>query len=402
MPTNSLNFRDMLFSADESLRKTLFSDRKLLTKLSDFYQSYLLVASGAIPVEATSENKFQGLKYYLEQFPADFMRGKAKEIFRGNTLIDAIKVDIQKGRTVLKIDTTGLTPQEKAKLSDGWADLYRSGERGKALAEHLFYYNFFRTGIGFSPKSFMGLFPTLLKGKIRGYNDSFKVHTDKFASNVVGENVLEQFIRNNANDNKLVPKIKLGKDGASYTIEDGLYTFSGKNFDMVSGKPYIKIRVNGRDILLKRISENTLADISTYEQLSLLGNDGEFFEVFTDSNYTPIMDTQTVREQVDEGEISEESPAEVDLNNDSTQQPITTEEQKRRSTLIRNILLKIFESTGRTREQSENKINQYKNKSEEEKASLEQKMKDFFKNRLEKLGIKYNDELVDEVYEELC
>lgn len=591
MPTNSLNFRDMVFSADEDLQKTLFNDRKLLTKLSDFYQSYLLVASGAIPVETptvpnlyegyefysggaegsdifwsdtatkttgiktshitvkdfdrltqdrkqeieaeyqevvkllgrrpldassysgklvrrdmmqadsadaifavgqlgnnglvnggtgyattrgiirgvpvhlfdqtsnswkvwdsstrqfvaepeptitrnaaligtrklqdngraavssimnklrssqsskagSSINKYQGLKYYIEQFPADFMRGKAKEIFRGNTLIDAIKVDIQKGRTVLKIDTTGLTPQEKAKLSDGWADLYRSGERGKALAEHLFYYNFFRTGIGFSPKSFMALFPTRLKGKIRGYNEAFRVHTDKFASNVSGDMVLDQFVRNNANDNKLAPKIKLGKDGASYTIENGLYVFRDKNFDFVSGKPYIKIKVNGKDTLLKRVSEeNKLARVVSYEELSLLGNDGEFFEVFTDPNYKPIMDTQTVREQVEEGETDEVSPAEVDLGEGNTQTPVTTDEQKRRSTLMRNILLKIFESTGRTREQSENKMKQYKDKSNEEKEGLKDKMKDFFKNRLEKLGIKYDEDLVDELYEELC
>lgn len=69
---------------------------------------------------------------------------------------------------------------------------------------------------------------------------------------------------------------------------------------------------------------------------------------------------------------------------------------------MRNILLKIFESTGRTREQSENKMKQYKDKSNEEKEGLKDKMKDFFKNRLEKLGIKYDEDLVDELYEELC
>lgn len=252
MPANSLSFRGMLKAADQDLQRTLYSDRKTLSELSDFYQSYLLIASGAIKTIATKENPYQGLKYYIEKFPADFMRAKAKEIFKGNALIDAIKLDIQKGRAVLRVDTTGLTTQDKEKLGDAWADLYRSGERGKKLAEHLFYYNFWRTGIGFSPKSFMNLFPSRLKEEIPNYMESFRVHSDKFAANVTGSTVLDQFVRNNVDNNKLVPRIKIGKEGTNPAVSDGIYTFRGKDFDTVKGKYYIKVNQAGKDILLER------------------------------------------------------------------------------------------------------------------------------------------------------
>lgn len=402
MPANSENFRSMLFSADADLKRALFSDRKTLNELSDFYQSYLLVASGAVPTEATAENKHQGLKYYLEQFPADFMRGKAKELFKGNALIDAIRVDVQKGRTVLKIDTTGLTTQEKERLSDGWADLYRSGERGKKLAEHLFYYNFFRTGIGFSPKSFMALFPARLKDKITGYNETFSVHSRNFARNVAASMVLDQFARNNADNNKLVPKVKIeGKDSLKVEVDGNDYVFKGDSYDAVADKYYIKTKIKGKDVLLKRKdrSKNTTLKTVRFNALSLLGNNGEYFEVSTNEIYTPLADTPTVVEQRKEGPMTEISPNQV--HSDDAPAPVTHNEEKQRSR-IADLLLRVFMTNGRTKEQAEGKIAQYKEKSDAEQKQFENAMKGFIEKKLKELGIDYNQELIEDVYEELC
>ena len=402
MPANSDNFRNMLFSADADLKRALFSDRKTLNELSDFYQSYLLVASGAVPTEATAQNKYQGLRYYLEQFPADFMRGKAKEIFKGNALVDAIRVDVQKGRTILKINTTGLTTQEKERLSDGWADLYKSGERGKKLAEHLFYYNFFRTGIGFSPKSFMALFPARLKDKITGYNETFSVHSKDFASNVAANTVLDQFVRNNADNNKLVPKVKIGGEGGlKVEITSGDYVFKGDSFDAVADKYYIKTKIKGKDVLLKRKerSKNTKLKTVTFNALSLLGNNGEYFEVSTNEAYTPLADTPTVVGQRKEGPMAEVSPSQV--NSDDAPAAVTHNEEKQRSR-VADLLLRVFMTNGRTKEQAEGKIAQYKAKPKSEQRQFEKAMKDFIENKLKELGIEYNQKLIEDVYEELC
>ena len=412
MPANSFNFRDMLKSADSDLKKSLFGDRKTLSELSDFYQSYLLVASGAIPVEATPENKYQGLKYYIEQFPQDFIRGKAKEVFKGNPLIDAIKLDVQKGRAVLKIDTVGLTTQDKERLGDGWADLYKSGERGKKLAEHLFYYNFWRTGIGFSPKSFMGLFPTRLKSKIPGYNEAFIVHTNKFAKNVNGFNVLSQFIRNNADNNKIAPKIKVGKEGTNpSTIKDDAgnivaYVFSGKDYSAVKNKAYIKIKSGGKDILLERYGESNESkknQIAHYRILSLLGNNGEYFEASTNKAYKPLSETTETKEQKNEGQMEEVSGARILVDDipAATDNP-SLRVQADRATRIRNKLLEMFQSTGRTAEQAQAEMDRFKAKPGEEKQGYRGAMKKFIANKLEKEGIKYNDALLEEMFNELC
>jgi len=403
MPANSSNFRLMLNRADADLKRTLFGDRKTLSELSDFYQSYLLIASGAIPIEATAENKHQGLKYYLEQFPQDFMRGNAKELFKGNALIDAIKVDIQKNRTVLKVDTTGLTTQDKEKLGDGWADLYRSGERGRKLAEHLFYYNFWRTGIGFSPKSFMGLFPTRLKSKIAGYNSTFTIHSGSFAYNTGnGELILDQFVQNNADNNKLAPKIKIGKDGTNPKREGANYIFEGNDYFTVADKYYIKIKSGGKDILLKRVAKDNIGTRAYYQELTLMGNNGEYFEASTNPTYTPLASVATVKEQKNDTQLDEVTPTEAQVNEVPSATDVAEQAKVKRATKIRNKILELFMMSGRTEAEARQKIQEFKEKSQKEKDALRNPMKEFFAKKLTQLGIEYKESLLDEMYDELC
>lgn len=402
MPANSLSFRNMLSSADSDVKRALFGDRKTLSELSDFYQSYLLIASGAIPTEATKENPHQGLKYYLEKFPEDFMRAKAKELFKGNALIDAIKLDIQKGRAVLKVDTTGLTTQDKERLGDGWADLYKSGERGRKLAEHLFYYNFWRTGIGFSPKSFMGLFPTRLKSKIRGYNEAFTVHSDRFAVNVEGAIVLDQFVRNNADNNKIAPKIRIGEGGVKFIRDRESYVFSGENYEAIKDKFYIKIKSGNRDILLKRIGDNDITRSASYVELSLLGNNGEYFEASLNRNYIPLTQTTEAKQQNNEGQMEEVENNQVHIDDVPVVDKATSEQQTRRAEKIKDMLLKMFMMTGRTEEQAQAKIDEFKAKSPSEQNKFREPMKKFIANKFEQMGIKYDEKLLEEMYEELC
>jgi len=402
MPANSLSFRNMLSSADSDLKRVLYGDRKTLSELSDFYQSYLLIASGAIPVAATRENPHQGLKYYLEKFPQDFMRANAKELFKGNSLIDAIKLDVQKGRTVLRVDTTGLTTQDKEKLGDGWADLYKSGGRGQKLAEHLFYYNFWRTGIGFSPKSFMGLFPTRLKSKINGYNAAFNVNSNKFADGVVGLQVLDQFVRNNADNNKLAPKVKLGKDGVNPERQNNNWVFRDKDYFAVRDKFYIKVRSGNRDILLKRIAKNNEGSTAVFTELSLLGNNGEYFEASLDRSYTPLAQTTEVKEQNNEGQMQHVTNNQVQAEDVPISSEPTQETVSKRTTKIRDMLLKMFMMSGRTEEQAKAKLEEYKNKSSEEQNKFKPQMKKFIANKFDQLNIKYNEDLLEEMYNELC
>ena len=406
MPANSPNFRKMLLTADKDesndMKRILYGDRKILSELSDYYQSYLLIASGAIPLEATAKNKYQGLKYYIEQFPADFMRGNAKEVFKGNALIDAIRLDVQRDRAVLKVDITGLTTQDKEKLGDAWADLYRSGERGKKLAEHLFYYNFWRTGIGFSPKSFMNLFPTVLKSNIQGYNSTFNVHSGVYADNVSVDMVLEQYVRSNADNNKLAPRVKIGgKEGTNPTITNGDYMFYGKDYVKVGDKPYIKTKQNGNDILLKRISKDSKTQTAHFVEVSMLGNNGEYYEASLSRDYKPLAQTSKVTEQKKDAPMSE-----VDLQHQIDDVPVHEDnslaEQKKRAGELREMLLEMSVMSGKTEEQAVASLEAFKKKTAQEKVALKETMQESMRNFFDQIGVEYNEELIEDLYSEMC
>lgn len=400
MPTNSANFRKIIQDAPESISRILLNDIKTFSELSDFYQSYLLVASGVIPTTANNENKHRGLQYYIEQFPSDFVKLEAKKLFEGNKFVEAIRTDIQNGRLVLKLNTTGMSAQEKEKLSDGWVDLYNSGERGKKLAEHLFYYNFFRTGIGFNPKSFMGLFPTLLKSKIAGYNEAFMVHSNNYAKNVSTKLVLDQFIRNNADNNKLVPRITTGKDGYTTRIpvnkNDGdLIVDNAANLE---DKPYIKIKKDNKITLYKRVGKVKGTDSLIFKEIEVLGNNGEYFEVSLDSNYKAIKPNTNISEQNKDGQIQEASIQEV-VTDDIPQSTTVTKQQKTdRAKKILSKIIEWYQRAGKTADD----VFAYTRRSSEEKQRLEPYMKKFFKENAEREGWKYDEKLIQEFYDSIC
>lgn len=401
MPANSEKFREIITASDDDISRILLSDRKTLSELSDFFQSYLLVANGTIPIAATQENKFQGLEYYVSKFPMDFMKGNAKVLFKGNALIDAIKLDFQNNKPVLKVDTTGLDNLAKEKLSDGWEDLYNSGERGRKLAEHLFYYNFWRTGIGFSPKSFMGLFPVGLKNKIAGYNETYVVDNNSFAENVEPMNVLDQFVMNNADNNKVAPRVRLvGPEALKYEKDGRTYTFTGDTYFSVGDKLYIKSKVGGSDVLLKRTSKNKDSHIATFVEIPILGNNGEYFEAYTGNKYTPLNKVATITEVKIEGEVPEVSPTEAITESADAYTPVTPQEEVKRTSKYREMLIKAFQTAGRTREQAIAKLDAYKDRTD--KKQFEKAMKGFLKSRFTDLGIEFNDETIEEAYEEMC
>ena len=405
MPVNSDFFRSIVLSTSaEDIRRAFMNDRKLLSQFGDFFQSYLLVASDVIKVD--DKEKFSGLKYYIEQFPRDFMRGKAKERFRGNALIDAIKFDIQKGRLVLKVDISGLDQGVKNRYSDAWADLYNSGESGQKLAMHLFNYNFFRTGIGFSPKSFMNLLPISMRDKIKGYNKAYEVHSDEFGNNVSPEILLDQFIRNNADNNKLVPWVDIPKGetlkNATVKLSDSdtnTYEMSHDKYD-VKNKTYIKVKVGNETKLLKKINSNKKE--SFFKEISMLGNNGEYFEVSLSNITKALNNTTEVTEQ------NKDTDRQEITNNESNAETIETsversdEQVQKRVQEIYDLVDTAFRTYGLSDEQIKVQREQIKGYSEEKKQSVKDNVKKFFVDNLSKKNIKVDDKTVEEMYKSLC
>ena len=96
-------------------------------------------------------------------------------------------------------------------------------------------------------------------------------------------------------------------------LKNGHLLARGNNYYKVSGSPYIKMNVEGKDILFKRIDYSEENKFAEYEQLSTLGNNGEYFEAFaSDSiNSTPQENTTTIERGTivsDQLSYSEDNP----------------------------------------------------------------------------------------------
>ena len=376
MPANSTGFRNILDSMTEEMSNIIYSDRKLLSSLSDFYQSYLMIASGAA--------KEGQLVNYINGFPAWFFKQGFKEKYKDNALVQAIKLDVNKetGRATLKVDTTGLDTQQKEVLSSAWIDLHKLDPD---LSTKLFMYNFFRTGIGFSPKTFMGLVPTYVKERIPSYLESYRT-----LPSVSPALVLDQFIRNNWDNSKLVPKktVKYAMHGETLEI------YRAEEVKEMSKVPYFRMKSKGSDTLWRQVSKTETAVY--YEEISPLGNNGEYLEMST-SNIVKAKEIPAVaKEQSQESQISE-------VSNQETDSVVPTSTTPKESDIV-ELIYQVLENgkTVTSREQAVAKAAEFKGKSEAEKRSLESGMKKYIRNRLEKLGISYDSAKIDEVYKVMC
>lgn len=378
MSANSTGFRQILDTMPRSLADIIYRDRKLFNSLSDFYQSYLMLDK---VVDSRQ------LPNYTEGFPRWFLKQGFKEKYKDNALIQAIKLEVNKetGRVSLKVDTTGLDTQQKEILSSAWIDLHKDNPE---LSTHLFMYNFFKTGIGFSPKSFMSLVPVYIKERIPGYTETFRV-----LPSVMPENVIDQFIRNNWGNDKLVPRKRV-----KYRLNNGtLEIYKADEVSKMKNVPYFKMEIKGVDTLWVQTGKSDTAVY--YTQIDPLGNNGEYLEISTE------VISKSKKIPVKAQELNTDSQVENTLNHSIDNMdlnPSTPNRAEERETA--ELIYRILEN-GKTilnREQAVAKFNEFKGKSKAEKKSLESGMKKFIKNRLEKLGISYDASKIDELYKAMC
>jgi hypothetical protein len=309
--TASKKFESVLNAVPSELQFALYSNDALLKSLADFFQSYLLVQSGVI--------KASELKRYTTEFVTDYLNGKytKDEKVANNPLIQAIqpKLISKKGepdRYALNIDTTGMEQSEKDALSAGWAQLEKDDP---TLSHMLFAYNFFRGGIGFSPKTFMGLVPIQVKESIQGYNETFERLPDVDANAIVN-----QWIRNNWTNTSLVTRVT-GKD---CTAETRTITFSGYNeMSKIYNSPFIRVHTKDGDFLFQESSRNN--NSATYVQITPLGNNKEYLEMY------PSDTPSTAVDPLQRGQVSLETQDYdvAETREDDPEVPQTPEEQTR-------------------------------------------------------------------------
>lgn len=195
-------------------------------------------------------------------------------------------------RTYLSVQTLDLSNTDIDKLKNGWIDLYREEEKKieldpnhKNMAVELLKYNFFRGGIGFSPKTFMKLLHTYLKTVVTingvAYTDIFRN-----IAQVNVRTVMDSFIRSNADEYSLVPTVKLNAgDFQVYNKVLGeIQVMHPESFD---GVTFFKV-INSRNMITGRAESYSLyrlvyqaPGVMRYRLVPQLGERGDYFEAYT-------------------------------------------------------------------------------------------------------------------------
>lgn len=316
MPAGSVGFRNLLTQLPKDIADKMYGDKKLLDQFSNFYQSYLLVQSGVID----SKN----LKDYATAFPKWFMEQNFKDEFPNNELIQAIRMNVSKktGHPYLTINITGMDEQRKEELRSAWIDLHKADPK---LSKMLFDYSFFRAGIGFSPKTFMALVPTYVKERLMNENTGASyVDTYRHFPTVVPKLVINQFIRNNWDNTKLVPW-KGGKDTHyNVNLKTGeLRVYRPEEIADLTDVSYMKTKVSKETYLwhLETSSPNELI----FKRVKPLGNNGEYLEISTSEIINPLSDTSSVSEDKVTATVQESA---TDLKTESHQESSAEESVK--------------------------------------------------------------------------
>lgn len=396
MPTNSVKFRTILATLEKyGLTEKVFSDKKLLDQLSTFYQSYMLMASGLID----SKN----LSYYINDFPKKFLEYQKNDKYSGNALIQAIKLNYsrQTNKPFLQIKITGMDAKEKEELSSAWVDLYKQDQK---LATALFQYSFFRAGIGFSPKTFMALVPVYIKSHlsktIDGETVTYKdVYKGKFNDQIVDDNVIDQFVRNNWDNNKLVPWVNPKKSHLSISYNSKTMTaYDKEGRSALAGKMYVKTSSNGTTYLWKKrgVLFNPEEQTMIYDMVAPLGNNGEYLEISTNEIKKALTDTKKPEVKDNQADLDIESNTTTDNSTLSSTTIDTKAEEKKEeknAVSLRDIFIN-FNPTLANDHRAENLIESYK-KNPEKYVGILQKI---FKAN----SLNLNEEETIKKFRELC
>lgn len=398
LPANSQSFEDLLYSVSgNKILDTVMNDRKLLSSLSDFYQSSLLIYNDIVNEE--------DLKYYITKFPEEFLSKDYKTKYKDNLLIQSIRFGNDKAdRLTLQVELTGVDTADKEKIGDGWSDLYN---KDPELAMKLFNYCFFRGGIGFNPKSFMALLPMQMKERIPGYLDTFRILPP-----VLAPYVIDQFVRNNWDNNKLVPI----KDGLNYKkLKNNQVEVTAKTDEEqreLGELQYFKTRVeeNGVEVdklyqIVNVIQETNKKPRTIFKEIQPLGSNKDYIEI-SKNDITKATETtnKVVEDTVDPGTQDTDVAENNTVTPDAEIPPTMSDEDKIRANLdtYQNLALSAWMNANRSAQEALDEINKFRNRPEREKAQMKKSLKNFFTTQLKNRNLPFDEETVEKVYESIC
>jgi hypothetical protein len=171
-------------------------------------------------------------------------------------------------------------------------------------------YNFFRGGVVFNPKTFMGLTPYQVKEAIPGYRESYNkvsVSPSEYT------HIIDLFIRNNWNENKLVPKIESKQvvDTLSAAIKDNKTdnVTIPNSYNELGEVKYFKVTINKETSMWKVVYADENSKVTTVQKVDPLGNNSEYLEL----SKAPITDAITKTTESTEVDDSESAIGDTHL-----------------------------------------------------------------------------------------
>lgn len=388
MPAGSVGFRNLLDRLPNGLADRIFNDKQLLDDLSMFYQSYLLIASKMIDPHYT--------KNYIDGFPKYFSDQKYKEKYADNILIQSIRTNVNKktGKAFLTINITGLDQTEKEVFYSAWTDLHKQDPE---LSTRLFEYCFFRGGIGFTPKTFMSLVPTYVKERlVNPKSGASYISTYRNLPTVNPSTVIDQWIRNNWSNNKLVPKRSLEKTKYLIDWEKGiLQVYDEKDLSDLRGVVYMKISQGKQTSLWRLVGQEGQDNAEKlYMRIKPLGNNNEYLEMSLDNIKDPLINTTQTVEDMKESEIQSTSHQQTDSEGPSEASTITDTEKAKNVAQFADALMRQNPKLNRT--EAFNKIEEMKSR---EDISI---FGDFLSNVFKQMGVTLNKEEAIKEFKKFC
>lgn len=282
-----------IYSAMQDYYGYIGSD--MAQEMSEFMMSYLVNLDNPV-FDLSEENR----KYMLLGFPNLFIGMRTR--YPDNLFLKSItyKTD-SSGKSILELNSRGLEESDIQDIKAAWSDLYKKEQarlsqlganhkkhEDENLALKLVEYNFFRGGLGFSPKTFMRLVPEDIKDVLPNYRNNTRLteqfDPDSFDGNDI-QNLLYQYMLNTGNFNmKTVDDLKIQRNertGTLYVTEKDGRKAGLKTRGIIPVK-------TGKVINYYTVEYESMSGVYKINKVDKLGGAGFGFEIDPNKNVTEI------------------------------------------------------------------------------------------------------------------
>ena len=223
-----------------------------------------------------------------------------------------------------------------------------------------------------------------VKERLNSYVDTFRVLPSS-----TPEIVLDQFIRNNWDNNRLVPR---KKNIVMRRLGNGNFeVYKENDVKELQKTQYFKMKVGDKDVLYQQVLVKD--EGIEYKEVSPLGSNKDYLEINTEGIDKPLeIPSKAAEETVEDSEV------ETPVTNQEEQSNITSQGEQEQIDLLH----KIYMTGNKTFEEADKTIQGFRAMDEGLRNSLKSQIKDFMKNRLKVLKVEFNEETIEKEYNKLC